>query len=209
MNSDGTDKKRLTHAKNKWDSTPSWSADGKKILFAREYKDSEEIYHYEIWIMNSDGSDEKQIKSLVGGNPFFTPDGRIVFSSESKDKNNGIHIADVDGKNLEQLTSNEFNEWHPKVSPDGKQIVFSSNRDGNREIYVMNIDGSNQKRLTINNGSDGGPSWSPDGSQIIFLSKREKGNKKANLYIMNKDGAEVKKITNNGGWQPAWFKSAK
>ena len=202
INSDGTNRKRLTHAKNKWDSTPSWSLDGKKIVFAREYKDLEGIWQYEIWIMNSDGSGQTQIKSLKGSNPYFTPDGRIVFSSEFKDKNNGISIADVDGNNIIQLTDNEANEWHPKVSPNGKQIAFSSDRDGNREIYVMNIDGSNQKRLTFNNGPDGGPSWSPDGSQLVFFSHRNGEN---GIYMMNKDGAEIKKITSNG-WQPAWLK---
>jgi len=48
MNSDGTNNKRLTHAKNKWDSTPEWTPDGKKIAFAREYKDSEDVWQAEI-----------------------------------------------------------------------------------------------------------------------------------------------------------------
>ena len=207
INSDGTNKKRLTHAKNKWDSTPSWSSDGKKILFAREYKNSEEVWQYEIWIMNSDGSEETQIKPLVGGNPFFTPDGRIVFSAEFRDKKSEICIADIDGKNFSQLTNNDANEWHPKVSPDGKQVAFSSDRDGNHEIYVMNIDGSNQKRLTNIPTGDYGASWSPDGSQIIFQSKGEKGDKETNVYIINKDGSSLRKITSNTGWQPMWLKN--
>ncbi|NER13521.1 DUF5050 domain-containing protein [Leptobacterium flavescens] len=212
VNIDGTNRKRLTHAKNKWDSTPSWSADGKKILFAREYKDPEGIWQYEIWIMNSDGSGEKQIKPLVGGNCSFTPDGRIVYSAEFRDKKSEIYIADVDGKNITALTNNGTNAWHPKISPDGKHIAFSSDRSGDREIYVMNIDGSNQKRLTNSIGSDGGPSWSPDSSQIMFQSKREKdenGERRSNLYIINKDGSSLRKITSQGGWQVAWFKTTK
>lgn len=204
VNSDGTNRKRLTYAKDKWDSTPSWSADGKKILFAREYRNSEGIKKYEIWIMNSDGSQEKQIKLLVGGNCSFTPDGRIVYSAEFKDKKSEICIADIDGKNITQLTHNNTNAWHPKVSPDGKQIAYSSDKDGTRKIYVMDIDGSNQKRLT--NTRSGGPSWSPDGSQIIFQSKGEGGNGKSNVYIINKDGSSLRKITSQGGWQVAWYR---
>lgn len=170
IDSDGTNRKRLTHAKNKWDSTPSWSPDGKKIVFAREYKDLEGIWRYEIWIINSDGNRQIQIKSLKGSNPYFTPDGRIAFSAEFKDKDSEISIADVDGRNIIQLTDNDSNEWHPKVSPDGKQVAFSSNRDGYHEIYIMNIDGSNQKRLTNNDVGDYGPSWSPGGSQLVFQS---------------------------------------
>jgi len=199
MNIDGTNRKRLTHAKNKWDYAPAWSPDGKKIAFAREYKDTDKIGHTEIWIMNSDGSGQTQIKTLSGGAPDFTPDGRIVFSSEFKDKKSEISIADIDGNNIIQLTDNEAEEWHPDVSPDGKQIAFMSDRDGNHEIYVMNIDGSNQKRLTFNNLDDWYPSWSPDGSKIIFSSVKDY-EKEKHIYIMNKDGSSVKKIISNSGY---------
>lgn len=117
MNIDGTNRKRLTHAENKWDNMPTWSPDGTKIVFAREYKDSEENWQYEIWIMNSDGSEQTQIKSLSGGGPSFTQDGRLLFHSEYKDKESEISIADIDGPNIIHLTENEAEEWDPKASP--------------------------------------------------------------------------------------------
>ncbi len=205
MNSDGTNRKRLTHEKNKWDNSPAWSPDGKKIVFSRAYKDSEKIMQKELWIMNSDGSEQTQITSLNGGGPYFTPDGRIVFHSEFKDKKNEISIADIDGNNIIHLTDNESEDWHPEVSPDGKQIAFMSNRDGNHEVYVMNIDGSNQKRLTNNDVDDWYPSWSPDGSQLIFSSLRDE---EKSIYMMNKGGAKVRKIISNAT-SPAWLKIAK
>ncbi|MTI29356.1 TolB family protein, partial [Xanthovirga aplysinae] len=189
----------LTHAKNKWDSAPAWTPDGKTIAFARQYKDSEGIWQYEIWIMNSDGSEPTQIKSLKGCGPYFTPDGRIVFYSEWINKKSEIYIADIDGKNIIKLTDNEAQDWHPDVSPDGKQIAFMSDRDGNFEIYVMNIDGSNQKRLTNNDVDDWYPSWSPDGSKIIY-SPHMDYEKDKHIYVMNKDGSSVKKIISNSGY---------
>ncbi len=191
INSDGTNWKRLTHEKNKWDSVPAWSPDGKKIAFAREYKDSEGIFQAEIWMMNSDGSEKTQIESLKGSNPHFTPDGRIVFSTEYKDKKSEISIADSDGSNIMHLTDNEAEEWHPEVSPDGKHIAFMSKRDGNYEIYVMDIDGSNQKRLTSNKTGDWNPSWSPDSSKILFSHHTDTS---WDIYIMNKDGSSLKKM---------------
>ncbi|WP_271784508.1 TolB family protein [Aquimarina algiphila] len=208
MNIDGTNRKRMTHAKNKWDNAPDWSPDGKKIVFAREYKDSEGVWHPEIWIMNSDGSEQTQIKSLKGSNPYFTPDGRIVFSREFEDKSSAISIADIDGKNIIQLTHNNAKEWHPEVSPDGDQIAFMSNRDGNFEIYVMNIDGSNQKRLIHNDVDDWYPSWSPDGSQLIFSIATGEGREDRTIYIMNKDGSSIRKIIAHGS-QAAWLKTIK
>jgi len=190
MNIDGTNRKRLTHAKNNRDSAPDWSPDGKKNVFARAYKDPEGIWHPEIWIMNSDGSEQTQIKSLKGSNPFFTNDWRIVFSSEYSNKSSQISIADVDGQNI--LTDNKGKEWHPDVSPDGSQIVFMSDRDGNFEIYVMNIDGSNQRRLTNNDLDDWYPSWSPDSSEILFSSFRSHQKKDKDIYVINKDGSSLK-----------------
>lgn len=203
MNSDGTNWQRLTHVKNKWDNSPVWSPDGTRIAFSREYQDAEEDWHAEVWIMNSDGSEQTQIKPIKGGGPYFTPDGRIVFHSEYKNEISGISIADVDGSNIVQLTQNKAEEQHPEVSPSGRQIAFMSDRDGNSEIYVMNIDGSNQKQLTSSEGAKWYPSWSPDGSKIIFSSTTEDG--KRNIYMMNKDGSSVKKIIANGT-QPSWSK---
>jgi TolB protein len=204
MNIDGTNRKRLTHAENNWDNSPTWSPDGTKIAFSREYKDSEKNWQQEIWIMNSDGSELSQIKSLKGGGPYFTPDGRIVFHSEFKAKKSEISMADIDGNNIVQLTNSVAEEWHPEVSPDGRRIAFMSNRDGNHEIYVMNIDGSNQKRLTSSKAVKWYPSWSPDGSKLIFSSNMDG---ERNIYMMNKDGSSVIKIITNGT-QPAWSKIA-
>src|SRR5690242_19481964 len=98
MNVDGTNVHRLTTAVG-YDGGPFFSPDGKKIVYrAYHPTDSTELADYrsllaqrivrpskmEIWVMNADGTDQRQITHLGGANfaPFFTPDGkRIIFSS--------------------------------------------------------------------------------------------------------------------------------
>lgn len=206
MNNDGTNIKRLTHTKNKWDSSPTWSPDGKKIAYARGYQGSGEDWIEELWIMNSDGSEQTQIKPLNGGGPYFTQEGKLVFHSIFHSNSEEICIANIDGSNITILTNNNTKDLHPEVSADGKQIVFMSKRDGNFEIYVMNIDGSNQKRLTNNDVDDWNPSWSPDGSKIIFQSEDQNGGK--HIKIMNKDGSSVEKFINNA-FDAVWLKTRK
>lgn len=198
MDSDGNNRKRLTFSNNKWDNSPSWSPDGKMIAFAREYSDT-----LEIWTMKSNGDELKQIKSINGGSPCYTYDGRILFHSQYRDSE--ICIVDTCGNNFNQLTNNDAEDWHPKISPDNTEIVFMSDRDGNYEIYVMNIDGANQRRLTNNDEGDWGPSWSPDGSKILFTSERDGD---FDIYIMSKDGTSVKNISNNDAkdLQASWLK---
>ena len=207
INADGTGHQRLTHAKYKLDNMPAWSPDGTQIVFAREYRDSAAVYHYELWVMQADGSNETQLTALSGGGPSFLADGRILYHSEYRNKESEITIATIDGQHITHLTDNATEEWDAKVSPNGQQIAFTSKTGGNHEIYVMDLDGSNQIRLTNNEVDDYGPTWSPDGAQILFQSKGTKENKETNLYRMNVDGSGVKKII-SGGWQPAWHNTA-
>ena len=199
MNSDGSNRKRLTHAKHKWDSSPTWSPNGKKIAFAREYEDSDGNWQEEVWIMNADGSEQTQLKAIKGRAPCFMKDGRLLFHSQ--EEFNQICIANSDGSNIIKLTNNTAKDWSPKISPDGKQIAFISNRDGNQEVYIMNIDGSDQKRLTHNTFTDWDACWSADGSQLIFAS--DTGDY-LDLYMINKDGSGLKEFITKGS-QPAWL----
>lgn len=199
MNSDGTNRKRLTHAKNKWDSSPTWSPNGGKIAFAREYRDSLEIWHEEIWMMNADGSELTKIPSLNGIAPCFLQNGRILF--QSKGPNSEICISTIDGSKIDTLTHNTAQDGQPTISPDNKQIVFISDRDGNQEVYIMLLDGSHQKRLTFNKVADWDPFWSPDGTQIIFASETETY---LDLYLINRDGTMLKKFLDDGS-QPSWL----
>lgn len=200
MNADGSDRRRLTHAKNKWDSSPRWSPDGEKIVFSRGYADADGNWQEEIWITNADGSQQRQIQPLSGGGPCFTPDGKIVF--HSKTNTSEICIANADGSDFQKLTNNAAEDWHPEVSPDGRSIAFISNRDGNQEIYVMNVDGTNQRRLTFSEADDWYPSWSPDGLQLLFSTE---GEEYPSIYRINVDGSSLEKIIENGS-NPSWLK---
>jgi len=190
---DGNNLRRLTNLKNVWDSGPAWSPDGKTIAFARTYKDSNGDWQDEIWLMNEDGSEQRQIQEIEGQAPEFMQDGRLLF--ESKASPSQISIANIDGSDVIQLTSDDTNNMQPKISPDGTQITYISNRDGNQEVYVMDIDGSNHKRLTINRVEEWGPIWSIDGSKVFFSSQNVYGI--YDIYKVNKDGSSIKKILNN------------
>lgn len=191
---DGNNVRRLTHKKHVWDSAPAWSPDGKTIAFAREYKDANENWQEEIWLMNPDGSEQRQVKALEGRSPEFMQDGRLLFQSKASPSQ--ISIANIDGSNLIQLTQDETNNMSPKISPDGSQIAYLSNRDGNQEVYVMNIDGSNQTRLTKNRVEEWDPAWTTDGSSVIFSSQNVHGF--YDIYKVNKDGSSIQKILQNG-----------
>jgi len=81
MNPDGSNQKQLTEEPAPASSdNPTWSPDGKKILF-----DTQRRKRPEIWVMNSDGSDERVLVSDVKVIPMRTS-WQPVFSVVSSNK---------------------------------------------------------------------------------------------------------------------------
>ena len=219
MDADGGNPQNLTNDPND-DKFPSWSPDGKRIVFSSDRDGNRE--NYEIYVMDADGNNQQRItdNDFYDTYPSWAPDGeRIAFMSRRDGHFIGefglsseIYVMDADGKNMRRLTNNRKNEWSPSWSPDGKWIVFSADRkaDGvNYEIYVMDADGGNQRRLTNNRHYDGVPSWSPDGKWIVFSADRKADGVNYEIYVMDNGGANQRNLTNNPhrDINPAWLNS--
>jgi Tol biopolymer transport system component len=175
--------KRLTDNR-KSDKTPSFSPNGKKIVWERgEY----------LYLMNADGSNEHRIPNTFhtnleigrygsyGGNPAFSASGRkIIF-----DKNKNIWTINPDGSALTRITDAAAGGTcqrttptfvHPVWSPVSNKIAFSFLcGKADRELHVMPLsDLKNKQNLDdASRLSPAGvdvyrPDWSPDGTKIVY-----------------------------------------
>ena len=160
MNVDGTDVRRLTTTPG-YDGGAFFSPDGTKIVYrAHHPADSASLAQYkgllrqrlvrpsrmEIWVMNADGSNQRQITSLGGANfaPYFTPDGRRVIFASNHTNPRGrafdLYLVNLDGSALEQVTTHAEFDSFPMFSPDGTKLVWASNRhaaqSGETNIFV-------------------------------------------------------------------------
>ncbi len=206
MNPDGGGQSKLTSG-----NSPSWSADGQKIVFGRYTGQSEEDFAQAIFVMDADGTGERQITSgeFYDFDPSFSPDGEtIVFAREIYDEVEDtvtvdVFTVDVDSPGVPtNLTNTQgADEMSPVYSPDGTKIAFTRYGATNAEILVMNsTNGSGKQNLTNTRGADEyDPDWSPDGSKIVFTTYSflsEEGD--GEIAVMDSaDGTPRQNLTNN------------
>lgn len=192
---------RLTNTPG-YDSEPTVSPDGKKIVFT-----SARDQFINLYIMKTDGSDVMRLTKTSGidFNPRFTPDGKwILFSSyqpETKPETEfcresillrkipvlpfEINIMRTDGKKRRAITELGAASLNACMHPDGKTIVFQSNYGSDQtlavsaknvfNIFTIKVDGTGFDQVTHNEHSDLNPQFSPDGTQLIWASERMGG----------------------------------
>jgi eukaryotic-like serine/threonine-protein kinase len=112
----------------------------------------------------------------------WTPDGRIVYGA-STGGSWDLWIANRDGTQARQLTTDPGTEGLPRVSQDGTRVVYVSDRTGEFQVWICDIDGANQRQLTKGGGVD--PHFAADGS-LLF---RAPGGSSVTAFRMSADGS--------------------
>jgi TolB protein len=161
MQRDGGSPHKLFSKAGKDALDPTWSADGRQILFAVGNVDDKRLY-----IMNADGSGASMLNSSFStrGRSDWSVNGLIV-SYSGASWHREIFVMNPDGSSLKQISTGG-NVQGPSFSPDGNWIAFTGYIDnmGNAEgcdIYISRIDGTQITRLTNNNYCDYQPRWGP------------------------------------------------
>lgn len=97
--------------------------------------------------------------------PSVTADGRFIVFQSNRTGEWEIWRANIDGSNLQQLTSGGGNS-SPQASPDGEWVVYSSGRENKTSIWRVPLKGGVSVRLTDQGCSY--PQLSPDGKLIAY-----------------------------------------
>ena len=146
----------------------------------------------DLWIMNADGRNQKQLTDDAYKERFAlaTPDGhRIVFLSARPASASQLWIMDIDGSNAKRLTDSPA--LNATISPDGKWVVYMTFGPGGFSIWKVSIDGGEPVQIISNYSLS--PAISPDGKLIAcyYLDKSTGGPK---LALIPFEGGEPVKV---------------
>ena len=195
-----------------FETQPRFSPDGRRIAFTSDRGGGDNI-----WIMNSDGSDKRQMSKedfRLLNQPSWSPDGRFIAAKKHFTTGRSLGTGEVwlyhvsGGAGI--VLVKKPNEQHQKelgepiFAPDGKHIYYTRNitpgpifqyaQDSNGDIFNIeryNLDDGKIEAVVTGAGGSVRPTPSPDGKKIAFV-RRERTQSK--LYVKDFSTGEERKI---------------
>lgn len=158
VNRDGTNGRKIIDGATTVQN-PSWSPDGKTILFQ-----SRNGFHQQLAVISSNGGTARWLPATGdGAEPFWSHTGRIVF-----DKSDGsLWLTDASGANAAPL---HLSGGEPAIAPDGKRLAYVSNAGGAAQVFVANLDGSGATNVTQLATQDAShPAWRSN-TELLFTA---------------------------------------
>ena len=196
MNANGTNNLLLTHTADS-EVEPTWIKGGSKIAFLTAASGS-----MQIWEMNPDGSERKQLSSYEGGIEGFkfSPDeSKVLFISQVKygQRTSDIYpdLDKASGKVINDLMYKHWDEWvenipHPFVASfDGNQVGAATDilKDEPYESPMKPFGGIEQL------------AWSNDSKQIAYTCRKKTGleysvSTDSDIYLYNTETGETRNL---------------
>ncbi|HEX8481264.1 MAG TPA: amidohydrolase family protein [Allosphingosinicella sp.] len=191
---------------------PRFSPEGRRIAFTSDRGGGDNI-----WIMNVDGSDKRQLTKedfRLLNQPGWSPDGRFIVAKKHFTTGRSLgtgevwlyHVSGGAGVPLVKKPNEQHQKelGEPIFAPDGKSVYFTRNitpgpifeyaQNSNTNLFeIQRYELETGEVTTAVSGAGGSvrPAPSPDGKKIAFV-RRERARSK--LYVKDLVSGEERKI---------------
>lgn len=195
-----------------WEVQPRFSPDGSRIAFTSDRGGGDNI-----WLMNADGSDKRQVteeKFRLLNQPTWSPDGRFIAAKKhfttGRSAGTGevwlYHVSGGSGVALVERANEQLQKelGEPVYAPDGSAIYYTRNvtpgpifeyaQDSTQSMFeIERYDLKTGKVTTAVSGYGGSvrPNPSPDGKLLSFV-RRDKD--QSQLWVKNLETGEERMI---------------
>ncbi|MET1756320.1 amidohydrolase family protein [Novosphingobium sp. RD2P27] len=195
-----------------WEVHPRFSPDGTRIAFTSDRGGGDNI-----WVMNRDGSDKRQVTKedfRLLNQPSWSRDGRFIVAKKHFTTGRSLgtgeiwmyHVSGGAGVLLVKRPNEKHQKemGEPIYAADGKSVFYTRNvtpgpifeyaQDSNTDLFnIERYDLDTGEVTTVVAGAGGAvrPTPSPDGKKIAFVRREATRSK---LYVMDLASAEARKI---------------
>jgi len=165
---------------------PTFSDDGKKIVFCLSKDGTSQLYLSYINHMSGQRHFDR-LTFNTGDNiaPCFVDNTHVAFVSDYKTGKPQIYLLDLKTKEIEPITDGGYCAC-PAYSSVKKQLVYSKMMNGGMQLFIYDFKTKLHTQITDGQGSKEEGSWSPCGNYIVFGINKGLESRIAQLYVPTK-----------------------
>jgi hypothetical protein len=153
--------------------------------------------------------------------PAFSPDGKSIAFNALRGSTGDIFIMNLDSKEIQNVTDDNFADMAPSYAPDGKFIVYAARVSGNQKLFRLDLDTKKKTQLTFGTQDETAAQFIDDHTLVFSSTATDpavplepevaKNGNIYNIWTLDLKTSELRQYTDalGGNWSPVVLNDTK